>query len=79
MPRSPSPMPDPTRRTLGQWCADVESAPDYETYLDRLHQAPADMHEAIIRHCRTAAALAQAAAERRAERAQRRRRIGLEP
>jgi len=71
-------MPD-TRRTLGQWCADVESAPDYDAYLDRLYQAPADMREAIICHCQSASALAQAAAERRAERAQRRRRIGLEP
>ena len=64
-------MPDP-HRTLGQWCADVESAPDYDAYLDRLYQAPADMREAIIRHCQTASALAQAAAERRDQKAQRR-------
>ena len=61
-------MPDTTRRSLGQWCADVEAAPDYEAYLDLLYRAPAEMQDAIIRHCQTAAAHAQASEERQAQR-----------
>lgn len=57
----------------------MEAAPDYETYLVLLDRVPAHWRDEVIRHCQTSAALAQVAAERRAERSRRRRRIGLEP
>jgi len=43
-----------------------------------LGQVPAHWRDDVIRHCQTAAALAQAAAERRAQKAQRRAALRLD-